>query len=880
MSTVEPKQRLEGLSEKIFLDRYAWKDADSNNAKVGDVVLVLTKDDPKFPTKEVGEIVERSGQIVTVKTRSGEHVQSDVEKLTLNIEKTPEEMWDRLAGAMASVEKTPELQQEWTGKFRSILDDWKLVPGGRIAAGAGASEELTLFNCYVVPSPKDSRGGIMQTLSEMTEIMARGGGVGINLSSLRPRRAIVRGVNGSSSGSVSWGGLFSYTTGLIEQGGSRRGALMLMINDWHPDVVDFITVKQTMGQVTNANLSVCVSNSFMKAVKEDLDWDLVFPDTTDPDYNEIWEGDLDKWKAEGRNVIHYRTVKARDVWQTIIESAWKSAEPGVVFMEYYNQMSNSWYFNPIICTNPCGEQGLPGWGVCNLSAVNLSKFYDAEKHDVDWEDLATTTRYSVRFLDNVIDKTPYHFPENEANQKLERRVGLGTMGLAELMIKLNIRYGSPESLEFLDKLYGFMAREAYLASAEIAGEKGSFQAFDSEKYLLSGFMKNITETYPEVGAAIRENGMRNVTVITQAPTGSTGTMVGTSTGIEPYFAFKYYRQSRLGFDEQFVPIAQEWLEAHPGEELPDYFVTSMDLSAKDHIRAQAAIQRWVDSSISKTANCPSDFTVEETAELYEMAFDLGCKGVTIYRDGSRDVQVLQTENKNDKKDAKATEDVESEAPQSAPVTTETVVASSPAPQANANDLDKQYKKRPQILRGATYKINTPFGMAYITINDLDGTPAEIFLNVGKAGSDVFAMAEALGRVCSLFLRYGDHGQKVELLIKHLKGIGGSGAIGFGANRVESIADAVAKALETHVLNNTHDDHIPAPIAATLELEDFTDALNAELKSVTSTDDGHGGHGVHNHATASRDLCPSCGSASLVNIEGCKTCSNCGYSRCG
>ncbi|MEI2396709.1 adenosylcobalamin-dependent ribonucleoside-diphosphate reductase [Paenibacillus phytohabitans] len=883
MSTVERKQRLEGLSEKIFLDRYAWKDADSNNAKVGDVVLVLTKDDPKFPTKEVGEIVERTGRIVTVKTRSGELVQSDVEKLTLNIEKTPEEMWDRLAAAMASVEQTPELQEEWTGKFRSILDDWKLVPGGRIAAGAGASEELTLFNCYVVPSPKDSRGGIMQTLSEMTEIMARGGGVGINLSSLRPRRAIVRGVNGSSSGSVSWGGLFSYTTGLIEQGGSRRGALMLMINDWHPDVVDFITVKQTMGQVTNANLSVCVSNAFMKAVKEDLDWELVFPDTTDPDYDTIWDGDLDKWKADGRRVIPYRTVRARDVWHTIIESAWKSAEPGVVFMEYYNQMSNSWYFNPIICTNPCGEQGLPGWGVCNLSAVNLSKFYDAENHDVDWADLATTTRYSVRFLDNVIDKTPYHFPENEANQKLERRVGLGTMGLAELMIKLNIRYGSPESLEFLDKLYGFMAREAYLASAEIAGEKGSFQAFDTDKYLQSGFMRNITEVYPEVGESIRKHGMRNVTVITQAPTGSTGTMVGTSTGIEPYFAFKYYRQSRLGYDEQFVPIAQEWLEAHPGEELPEYFVTSMDLSAKDHIRAQAAIQRWVDSSISKTANCPSDFTVEETAELYEMAFDLGCKGVTIYRDGSRDVQVLETTKKEEKKDAPAAvetaeaEPVEAEAAP-APVT----VAAAPAPQPAANVVDKQYKKRPQVLRGATYKINTPFGMAYITINDLDRTPAEIFLNVGKAGSDVFAMAEALGRVCSLFLRYGDHGEKVELLIKHLKGIGGSGAIGFGANRVESIADAVAKALETHVLNNAHDDHVPAPIAATLEL-DFNEAMNAELKSsvpATATDDGHGGHGAHSHATASRDLCPSCGSASLINIEGCKTCGNCGYSRCG
>lgn len=883
MSTMQ-NQRLEGLSEKIFLDRYAWKDADTNNAKVGDVVLVLTKDDPKFPTKEVGEIVKREGRKVTVKTRKGELVESDVEKLTLTIEKTPEEMWDRLAAAMSSVEATPELQEEWRGKFREILDDWKLVPGGRIAAGAGASDELTLFNCYVIPSPKDSRGGIMETLSEMTEIMARGGGVGINLSSLRPRRAIVRGVNGSSSGAVSWGGLFSYTTGLIEQGGSRRGALMLMINDWHPDVEDFITVKQTMGQVTNANLSVCVSNDFMKAVKEDLDWELVFPDTTDPDYDELWDGDLDKWKKAGRSIIPYKTVKAREVWHTIIESAWKSAEPGVVFMEYYNQMSNSWYFNPIICTNPCGEQGLPGWGVCNLSAMNLSKFYDEANHDVAWDELATTTRYSVRFLDNVIDRTPYHFEENELNQKKERRVGLGTMGLAELMIKLNIRYGSPESLEFLDKLYGFIAREAYLASADIAEEKGSFQAFDAELYLQSGFMKNMAEVYPEVAEAVRKKGARNVTVITQAPTGSTGTMVGTSTGIEPYFAFKYFRQSRLGFDEQFVPIAQDWLDSHPGEELPDYYVTAMSLSAEDHIRVQAAIQRWVDSSISKTANCPSDFTVEDTKRLYELAFDLGCKGVTIYRDGSRDVQVLQTEKKEDKAaEATTASTAETALEQSAAgqaaedATNVEPAAASVAVTASASKsgLDKQYKKRPQVLRGATYKMNTPFGMAYITINDLDGIPSEIFLNVGKAGSDVFAMAEALGRVCSLFLRYGDHGNKVELLIKHLKGIGGTGAIGFGANRVESIADAVAKALETHVANNAESDHDhdPAPVAATMAPAD----TDAGSETVTA---GYGGHGSHvGGSSMSLDLCPSCGGASLINIEGCKTCGNCGYSKC-
>jgi ribonucleoside-diphosphate reductase alpha chain len=625
---------------------------------------------------------------------------------------------------------------------------------------------------------------------------------------------------------------------------------MLMINDWHPDLVDFITVKQTMGQITNANLSVCLSNAFMKAVKEDLEWDLVFPNTKDPEYDQLWNGDIEQWKKAGKEVRLYRTVRAREVWHTIIESAWKSAEPGVVFMEYYNQMSNSWYFNPIICTNPCGEQGLPAWGVCNLSAVNLSKFYDEKTDDVAWDDLAKTVRYSVRFLDNVIDKTPYHFEENRENQQNERRVGLGTMGLADLMIKLKIRYGGEGSNEFLDKLYGFMAKEAYLASTEIAAEKGSFPKFEADKFLQSGFMKNMAEVYPEVTKAVAERGIRNVTVITQAPTGSTGTLVGTSTGIEPHFAFEFFRQSRLGFDKQYVPIAQQWLDQHPGEELPDYFVSAMTLSAEDHIRVQAAIQRWVDSSISKTANAPSDFTVEQTKELYELAFELGCKGVTIYRDGSRDIQVLSTEKKEDKKD-------ETPVPQE---------ATEPVATAEEKDvLDNQYKRRPQILKGATYKINSPFGMAYITINDMNGTPSEIFLNVGKAGSDVFAMAEALGRVCSLFLRYGDHGNKTRLLVKHLKGIGGSGAIGFGANRVESIADAVAKALEMHAFG-TEEEATQEDVL--FESEPVAQAVipKAQVKFKAP-------------AVKLLDLCPACGTASLISSEGCKTCTNCGYSRC-
>jgi ribonucleoside-diphosphate reductase alpha chain len=281
---------------------------------------------------------------------------------------------------------------------------------------------------------------------------------------------------------------------------------------------------------------------------------------------------------------------------------------------------------------------------------------------------------------------------------------------------------------------------------------------------------------------------------------------------------------------------------------------------------QAAIQRWVDSSISKTANCPSDFTVEETKELYEMAFDLGCKGVTIYRDGSRDVQVLSTKKEDAKPDAagEAAAAAEAVKEEDKLETLNTTLNAKVSPQVE-QEFDKQYKRRPQILRGATYKVNTPFGMAYITINDLNGIPGEIFLNVGKAGSDVFAMAEALGRVCSLFLRYGDHGNKVKLLIKHLKGIGGTGAIGFGANRVESIADAVAKALEIHIESTNEQAAAYEPVK---------EAPALAFAAAPATEDSH----KHGEVT-SRDLCPSCGSASLINIEGCKQCSNCGYSKC-
>ncbi len=425
--------------------------------------------------------------------------------------------------------------------------------------------------------------------------------------------------------------------------------------DWHPDVVEFISAKTSDGQIENANISVMISDEFMKAVKADSHWNLEFPDYENPAYHDIydqqWDGDIHEWKAKGYPTKVYRTIKARELWKKIIASAHASAEPGIVFMERYNKESNSYYFNKVIATNPCGEQGLPGWGVCNLGHLYLASFLKEEGADevgplyeMDWDALKKAARTLSRFLDNIIDLTPYHFDENERNQKNERRVGGGTLGLGELLIKLRMRYGSAESLEFIDRLYKMITNEMYDTSSDLAKEKGAFPKFDADKFLESGFMKNMPDLVRE---KIREQGIRNVTLTTQAPTGTVGSMLGTSTGVEPYYAFKFFRQSRLGFHEVAIPIAEKYRTADG--KLPDFFAAAMELSPMDHIKVQAAVQRWTDSSISKTANAPSDFSVEQTEELYEKAYDLGCKGVTIYRDNSRTEQVLSTDSNTEKK---------------------------------------------------------------------------------------------------------------------------------------------------------------------------------------------------------------------------------------
>ncbi|NJR12606.1 adenosylcobalamin-dependent ribonucleoside-diphosphate reductase, partial [bacterium] len=623
---------------------------------------------------------------------------------------------------------------------------------------------VIISNCYVIPSPRDSREGIMETLTYMTEIMSRGGGVGINISTLRPRHAYVRGVNGRSSGSVSWGGLYSFVTGLIEQGGSRRGALMLILNDWHPDIFNFINSKRQAGQITNANISVGVSDKLMAAIRADEDWTLMFPDTSDPTYNAEWDGDLDKWQAAGKKAIPYKTVKAKEIWDAIIESAWASAEPGLWFRERSNKMSNGYYYSNIIATNPCGEEPLPAWAVCNLGAINLSRFYNTETQDVDWKMLDQSVRYATRFLDNIIDSTPYFFEQNRDVQLGERRIGLGTMGIAELMIQCRVRYGSDESVAFIDKVYKAIARAAYETSAQLAVEKGAFPQFDADQFIESGFMQAMPD---EIRQLVKECGIRNVTLLTQAPTGTTGTLVNTSTGIEPFFSWVYYRKSRLGLHEEKMPIAQDWFNAHPGEtQLPDYFVTAMELAPEDHVKVQGAFQRWVDAAISKTCNVPNNYTVSQVGKLYEMMYDLGCKGGTIYRDGSRTEQVLML--KGDERAESEMSDLKKKEADPSAAEDKTEAPATP----------HRVYSRPTVLQGTTVSFKTPFGTSYITMNsDEHGCPFEVFITApGKAGSDLQADAEGLGRMISLSLRTTEPHNRltmIRLIIEQLRDIGGA-----------------------------------------------------------------------------------------------------------
>jgi len=728
------KLTFQGVSRLVMLDRYTQKDINYVSLSEGDLVICVTKDDPKFPTRGIGYVKKIEGNEAWIDLESEyRSMCSDIDEDGLikrhfnEIDKPLELYFEQIAHRIANNLGQGETM-ETVNAFYKELADLNLIPAGRVLYGAGSNSSVTYFNCFVMPFIHDSRGGISVHRQKVMEIMSRGGGVGTNGSTLRPKNSLAKGVNGKSSGSVSWLHDLSQLTHLVEQGGSRRGAQMIMLADWHPDIFEFIISKmqnpkileflinnltdetiikeaknklkfipltneeveiyealieienknpgtiskQTLEktrellsvggkyQVNNpdflsgANISVAITKEFMEAVENDADYSLRFPDIDNYSsgqkafYNEKWAeiGDVRVWEKMGYPVKTYKTFKARELWNLINICATYSAEPGIFFMDNANDMTNAKsYGQQVVCTNPCGEQPLAPYSVCNLAAINLANMVDEEKLDVDWQKLGNTIKVAIRLQDNVIDKTTYFLEENRTQALGERRIGLGIMGLHDLIISCNLKYGSKQANKFVDKLFEFIATNAYRASIDLAKEKGSFPFLDQygsrAKFIETGYMKKMPESIRE---DVLKYGIRNSHLLTIAPTGSTGTMVGVSTGLEPYFAFKYYRSGRLGkFMEVNSPIVERYIAKHPeytADNLPEIFVSAMDLSAEEHADVQCVIQRWVDSSISKTVNAPKGYTVEDVEKLYMRLYKGGAKGGTVYVDGSRDTQVL------------------------------------------------------------------------------------------------------------------------------------------------------------------------------------------------------------------------------------------------
>lgn len=748
--TPDMKIKHKGVSRLVMIDRYSFKDTEKKTLQAGDFVVLTVKEDPKFPARGLGHIVSIDWDNKTALVRIDEEYRSaidDPEKAVTGeiarplsvIEKPLEIFYEQIAKrnatGLASVETTEEKRQEWFEKFYQELVSLRFIPAGRVIYGAGADTDVTYFNCYVMPFVPDSREGISDHRKQVMEIMSRGGGVGTNGSTLRPRNTLARGVNGKSSGSVSWLDDIAKLTHLVEQGGSRRGAQMIMLADWHPDIAEFIISKMQNPRIlrylientednwikdlakdklkfkplsqqedqmyqgivnyraipglggfseaiirdaetklrdgghysvhnpeflTGANISVTLTKEFMQAVEEDAEFKLRFPAVENYSkedmevYNREWHkvGDVREWQQMGYEVRTYRTIKARELWNLINICATYSAEPGIFFIDNANDQTNAKaYGQKVVATNPCGEQPLAPYSVCNLAAVNLAQFANKETKTVDLEALKETVRVGVRMQDNVIEATPYFLEENKTQALGERRVGLGVMGLADLLIYCEKAYGSDEGNQLVDQIFQTIAETAYETSVELAKERGSFPFLVGETdeetarlrsaFTKTGFMKGMNESIRE---SILAHGIRNSHLLTVAPTGSTGTMVGVSTGLEPYFSFTYYRSGRLGkFIEVKADIVREYLDTHEeasSEELPEWFVTAMELKPEAHADVQCIIQRWIDSSISKTVNAPKGYTVEQVEGVYERLYKGGAKGGTVYVDGSRDSQVL------------------------------------------------------------------------------------------------------------------------------------------------------------------------------------------------------------------------------------------------
>jgi ribonucleoside-diphosphate reductase alpha chain len=731
--------------------------------------------------------------------------------------------WARVAGAVAEAEPLAQ-RATWRARFLDILEDFRFLPAGRVLAGAGSGRSVTLFNCFVMGTMPDDMGGIFACLKDASLTMQQGGGIGQDFSTLRPRGAAVRGVGADASGPVSFMDVWDAMCRTIMSAGARRGAMMATLSCDHPDIEDFIDAKQDKDRLRNFNLSVLVSDRFMQAVRNDEPWDLTF---------------------DGR--VH-RTVRARALWDRIMASTYAAAEPGVIFIDRINARNNLWYAEKIAATNPCGEQPLPPHGACLLGSVNLVKFVRdpfTERARLDEAALDAVTRVAVRFLDDVIDVSNYPLPQQAAEARAKRRIGLGVTGLADALIMCRSTYGSAESLRLIDRWFTCLRRAAYFASTALAQEKGAFALFDREKFLAGANVRSLED---DVRAAIGAHGIRNALLTSIAPTGTISLLAeNVSSGIEPVFAYTYRRKITAENGERIEQVVEDhayrlFRSLFGDVPLPDYFVNAQDLAPEAHIAVQAAVQAHVDSSISKTVNCPADIPFERFKDIYLKAYDSGCKGCTTWRPNAITGSILTPVATPG-----PTPRAEPPAAPAGPVAGPAVHAADGGVVYMTKPLD-----RPEALPGTTYKVRWPESdhAIYITLNDIiEGgrrRPFEIFIN--SKNMEHYAWTVALTRMISaVFRRGGD----VSFVVEELKAVfDPRGGQWVNRRYVPSLLAAIGGVIEEHMLAIGF---LVRPDAA----EPPATASRSDLKP-----------------------CPRCGSASLARIEGCDTCFNCGHSRCG
>ena len=816
---------------------------------------------------------------------------------------TVEEMFWRVAYHIAKVEDA------WGGdtmeravEFYHLLTSKKFFPNSPTFTGAGTPLGQ-LAACFVLPITDDmgrDSAGIFQTLRDAALIQQTGGGNGFSFSRLRPAGALVKSSAGQATGPVGFLRVYDHAFGEIAQGGTRRGANMGVLRVDHPDIEDFIACKTNENHITNFNISVGITDAFMQAVKDDAEWELRFPDVHDPSYREYGKGTLEQAGAAGVSIRTYGKVKARDLFQKIVEQAHHNGEPGVLFLDAANRSNPVPHLYPLEATNPCGEQWLGPYENCCLGSVNLNEHCGPDG-TVDWETLRQSVLTATRFLDDVVEANAYvpAVPKLKEAAHRARRIGLGIMGLGDLMYHVGVRYGSEEGQEFGAQVMEFVRYHAMQTSIQMAEERGPFPAIQGSIYdmddlkwqppqPLTPYQHNWSRPevrWDAVVEGIQKHGIRNAAQTTVAPTGTIATVAGCEGyGCEPVFALAYIRhvndngkdlqltyasprfedsmkKAGLGEEKRQEVIEQVMREGscQRVDDVPadirNTYVVSADISAEEHVRMQAALQTFVDNSLSKTVNFPETATVEDVAQAYMLAWELGAKGITVYVTGSRDKVVLETKATAEKKDASTT--LSTSSLQAAPE-----LATTPA----GTMWHDSKKPRPRALVGKTYNVDTPLGKAFITVNENGGDqPFEVFINTAKAGSETAAVSEAIGRMISYILRIASPVEPLNRLrevVRQLSGIGGGRSLGFGPNRVRSLPDGVGQVIEMYLREK--------------------DGLVTEVPTEKSNGNGHHAEEVSQpvqHTLKIGDLCPECGQAAVVNEEGCRKCYACGYSEC-